>query len=129
MTAPTYSATTKTARMTATRDSVGTGGKLLIRAANNDVLVTFILGTDGGTVSGNVWTLNFSNSTVAGSAAAGAGTAATNAVLTTSGDASRITNLSVGTSGTAVILDNVSIAEGQNVTISSATITHAADPA
>jgi len=129
MTAPTYSATTKTARMTATRDSVGTGGKLNIRDASNNILVTFTLGTDGGTVSGNVWTLTFSDSTQAGLAAAGAGTNATSADITTSGDAERVTNLSVGTSGTAVILDNVSIAEGQNVTISSATITHAADPA
>ena len=129
MTAPTYSATTKTARMTATRDSVGTGGKLNIRDASNNILITFTLGTDGGTVTGNVWTLNFSNSTVAGLAAAGAGTNAASADITTSANAARVTNLSVGTTGTAVIIDNLSIAEGQNVTVSSATITHAGDPA
>ena len=97
MTAPTYSATTKTDRMIATRDSVGTGGKLNIRDASNNILVTFTLGTDGGTVSGNVWTLNFSDSTEAGLAAAGSGTNATSADITTSGDAARVTNLSVGT--------------------------------
>lgn len=128
MTAPTYDAVVKTARMNAVRNAVPSG-KLVIRDAGNNALVTFTLTADAGSVTGNVWTLAFVDSTVAGAAAAGAGTDATNAIITTSADASRITELSVGTTGTAVILDNVSIAEGQNVTISSATITHAADPA
>ena len=127
MTAPTYSTALKEDRMIATRDLVA-DGTLEIRSATDAVLVTFALTLAGGTVTGAVWTLTFDNNTVAGLAAAAAGTNATNAVIKDSLGTIQISALSVGTTATAVILDNVSIAEGQNVTISSATITHAVDP-
>ena len=127
MTAPTYDATMKTARMTATRDTVA-DGTLEIRAANSAVLLSFDLTEAGGSVSGAVWTLGFVDSTKPGLAAAGAGTNADHGVIKDTGGTIRISGLSVGTSGTAIIIDSLSVAEGQNVTVSSAKVTHAGDP-
>ena len=128
MTAPTYDNVVKAARMTATRDAVA-DGTLEIQAANDDVLAIFSLTAVGGTVSDAVWTLAFDASTVTGEAAASTGTTATKAQIKNSGGTARITGLTVGTSGSAINLDNTNIASGQNVTISSATFTHAVDPA
>lgn len=122
-----YNVAVKTSRMTATRDYFA-GGTLEIRAANNNVLAVFNLTIAGGTVSGAVWTLAFDDATTTGTAAAGGGTNATNAVIKNSGGNAHLTGLTVGTSGADIILDNVSIAENQSVTLSSATITHAPDP-
>ena len=128
MTAPVYDATTKAARMTATRDTVADGDLQILTSADA-VLVTFALSTAGGTVATDTWTIQFDagsgSSTVA---ATGTGTAA-KARLRNSGGTTRITGITVDTSGTGVIVDNTSIASGQSVTISSATIQHAADPA
>ena len=121
----TYSAAAKTARMTATRDQVA-GGTLDLLAANDTLLARFTLTGSGGTVSGAVWTLAFAASSVTGETGAGAGTAATKAVIKNSGDTAVITGLTVGTSAADVILDNTSIASGQTVTLGTATITHAA---
>jgi hypothetical protein len=128
MTAPTYDATTKAARMTATRDTVA-NGTLEILSAGSTVLAIFGLSATGGTVTGAVWNLAFDASTVAGEAGAGAGTVATQARVKDSGGTVRISGLSVGTSGSAVNLDNTNISSGQNVTLSSGTVTHAVDPA
>lgn len=116
----TYAASTKTARMTATRDEVA-NGTLEILTAANAVLATFGLDAAGGTISGSVWTLVFDASTVA---ASGSGTPA-KAQIKTSGGVVKITGLTVGTTGTDIVLDSASITSGQNVTLSSATITHA----
>jgi hypothetical protein len=116
-----YTTATKTARMTATRDHFA-NGTLEIQAANGTVLATFTLTATGGTISGAVWTLAFAASTVSG----GASGNASQAVIKTSGGVADITGLTVGTTGTDIVLDNVSISAGQNVTLSSATITHAA---
>lgn len=116
-----YDNTTKVARMTATRDQV-TSGTLVIQTAANAVLATFTLTNPGGTVAGaGVWTLAFAASTVA----AGASGTAAKAEIRNSGGTARITGLTVGTSGADIIIDNTSINSGQNVTLSSATITHA----
>jgi hypothetical protein len=128
MTAPTYDATTKTARMTATRDAVA-DGTLELQAANDAVLAIYNLTTAGGTVSGAVWTIAFDSNSATGTEAASTGTTATKARIKNSGGTVRITGLSVGTSGSAVNLDNTSIAHNQTVTLSSAQITHAVDPA
>lgn len=117
--AVTYSAAIKTDRITATMNKVA-NGTLELMAANNTVLVTFGLSAAGGSVSGSVWTLAFDASTVAASASA----TATQARIKDSGGTAQITGLTVGTSGTDIVLDNASIASGQNVTLSSATITH-----
>lgn len=118
--AVTYTTAMKTARMTATRDNLA-DGTLEILTAADAVLATFGLSATGGTVTNGVWTLVFDNSTVA---ATGSGTAA-KAQIKTSGGTANITGLTVGTSGSDINLDSTSITSGQNVTLSSATITHA----
>jgi hypothetical protein len=118
--AVTYDASVKTARITATRDAVANGTLEIGTASMASVLATFGLSATSGTVSGSVWTLAFDASTVAASAG---GTAAA-ARIKDSGGTARITGLTVGTSGSDIILDNTSINSGQNVTLSSATITH-----
>ena len=79
------------------------------------------IAASGGDISGAVWTLVFDASTVS---ASGTGTAA-KAQVKTSGGSAHLTGLTVGTSGTDIVLENTSIASGQDVTLSSATITHA----
>lgn len=119
--AVTYAAAVKTDRITATRDHFA-NGTLEILTAADAVLAVFGLNAAGGTIAGAVWTLVFDASTVA---ATGTGTAA-KAQVKTAGAAANITGLTVGTSGSDINLDSVSISSGQNVTLSSATITHAA---
>ena|SRR5579885_1383522 len=120
----TYDVAIKNARLTATRDQVA-GGTLEIMAADNTVLAIFALTSVGGSVTAGVWTFAFNASTVTGQAAAGSGTNATKAQIKDSTAAVRITGLTVGLSGTDIIFDNVNIASGQNVTLNSATVTHA----
>jgi hypothetical protein len=119
--AVTYDATMKTARITATRDTVANGTLEIGTTGMASVLATFGLSASGGSIAGSVWTLVFDAGTVAASAG---GTAAA-ARIKDSGGTARITGLTVGTSGSDINLDNTSIANGQNVTLSSATITHA----
>lgn len=118
--AVTYTTAVKTDRMTATRDYFA-DGTLVIQDAADAVLVTFALTLAGGSVTGDTWTLAFDASTVAAGAA---GTAA-KAEIRNSGGTAGLTGLTVGTSATDIILDNTSIANGQNVTLSSATVQHA----
>ena len=118
--AVTYTTAAKTARITATRDHFA-NGTLEILTSADALLVTFGLSASGGSIAGAVWTLAFDASTVAASAA---GTAA-KAQIKTAGAVANLTGLTVGTSGADINLDNTSIASGQNVTLSSATITHA----
>jgi hypothetical protein len=124
--AVTYATAVKTARITATRDHFA-NGTLEILAANDTVLAIFGLSATGGSISGAVWTLAFDASPVAGEAGAGAGTDATKAQIKTSGASANLTGLTVGLvgSGADIELDNVNIASGQNVGLSSGTITHA----
>lgn len=116
-----YDNTIKAARMTATRDQFA-DGTLELMAANDTVLAIFTFSATGGTVADDVWTMAFVASTVTGEAGAGTGTIATKAQLKTSGGNARLTGLEVGTD---ITIDNDSIAENQDVTINSATITHA----
>ena len=115
-----YSVALKTARLNATR-TYFQNGVLKIRDSSNNVLVSFVLNATAGSVDGVVWTMAFSADTVQ---ASGTGVAA-NAVVENSGGVAGITGLTVGTSGTSVIIDNVNINSGQNISITSATITHA----
>lgn len=119
--AVTYATAVKTARMTATRDHFADGTLEIGTSGMSSVLATFGLSASGGSISGAVWTLAFDNGTVAASAG---GTAAA-ARIKNSGGTANITGLTVGTSGSDINLDNTNIANGQNVTLSSATITHA----
>ena len=115
-----YATAVKTARMTATRDHFA-DGTLEILTAADALLVTFGLSAGGGSIGGAVWTLAFDASTVA---ASGTGTAA-KAQIKNSGGTANLTGLTVGPSGADIILDNVSINASQNVTLTSAAITHA----
>lgn len=117
----TYTNAVKVARMTATRDFF-VSGTLEIMTAGSLVLAVFTLTSPGGTVAGaGVWTLAFVAGTVA---AVAAGTAAI-AQLKNSGGTASLTGLTVGISGADINLNNLSITAGQNVTLTSATITHA----
>lgn len=122
----TYPAATKTARMNAVKDTVDLGaaaGKLEIGTAGMaTVLATITLDDPSGTVSGSV--LTFSGFPKV-SAATATGTAAA-ARFRDSNNNDVVTGLTVGTSGTNIILDNTSINTGQNVTVTSFTLTHAA---
>ncbi len=116
-----YDTAVKTSRITATRDYFA-NGSLEIQASDDSVLVVFSLSLTGGTVMTDTWTLAFDASTVAASVTGNA----TKAVLKNSGGDAHLTGLTVGTSGSDVNLDSTGITSGQNVTISSATVQHAA---
>ena len=128
MPAPTYIASVKEGRMTATRDAVA-GGSIDLLDDGSNVLASVDLTADAGTVDGDTWTLAF-DGTGTGTAAAGTGTEATSARINDSGGTPTITNLSVGVtdSGAAVELNNTSIAEDQTVEFTGGTIVHAPDP-
>ena len=121
-----YANDVKDDRMTAVLDQIDAGagaGKLEIGTAGMAaVLATITLNDPAGTVSAQALTLSGFPKTDPGDAA---GTAAA-ARIRDSDDNDVVTGLTVGTSGTDVILDNTNIALGQDVTINSAVITHAA---
>lgn len=117
----TYSATAKTNRMTAVRDLLN-GGKLeILHSDGSTVLATFTLSATSGTVSGSVLTLSFAASTVTASA----GGTATTARLRTSANADVVTGLTCGAGSGDINLNTTTIGSGGNVTLSSATLTHA----
>jgi hypothetical protein len=121
--AVTYDVAVKTSRMGAVRTYFD-NGTIELQTAASAVLVTFGLGSPAGSVTGAVWTLTpLDAGTVA---ATGTGTA-TKAVIKTSGGSAHITGLTVTATGGGgdVILDSTSITTAQNVTLSTATITHA----
>lgn len=116
-----YATAVKTARITATRDHFA-NGTLEIQDAANTPLVVYGLDAAGGTITDDVWDLVFDNATVA---AIATGIAA-KAVVKTAGGVADITGLTVGESGANVIIDNTDINTGQEVTMNSAAIQHAA---
>ncbi len=116
-----YNVAVKTARITATRDYFA-NGTLEIQDSGGTALATFGLTASGGTVASDTWTLTFDANTVS---AANSGIAA-KAVIKSSGGSAHITGLSVGESGADVIVDNTDINSGQDVTMNSASIQHAA---
>jgi urease accessory protein UreH len=124
----TYATAAKTARMTATRDRFQNGTLEIGTAGMGTVLATFTLSATGGTVVGDTWALTFVSGTVAASTGGPVLTAAAARIKrsASNGGAAEITGLSVGVSGADINLDNASIANGQNVTLTSASIQHAA---
>ncbi len=123
--AVTYSATTKTNRMTAVRDTIDAGsgaGVLQIGTTGmGTVLAEFTLNDPSGTVAGSVLTLSgFPKSDTSANAT---GTAAAARIRDSAGN-DVITGLTVGTSGSDINLDSTSITAGQTVSLNSATITH-----
>lgn len=122
-----YSTAVKTARMTAVRDQIDAGagpGVLQIGTAGMaTVLATITLADPSGTISGD--TLTFSGFPRSDTAADATGIAAA-ARIRDSNNTDVITGLTVGTSGSDINLDSTNITTGQQVTINSASIQHAA---
>ena len=126
--AVTYPNATKVARMNAVVTTIGSGGKIKFFTAADALLATFTLAATAGTVAGaGVLTFSDNNGGTAGilNTTASAGGTAAKATITTSADVDVVTGLTVGTSGTDFIIDNAVLANGQAITINSATITHA----
>ena len=118
----TYDNLVKTSRMAATRDEF-VNGSLEIQDADGVALAIFTLSGTAGTVSTDIWTLEFVDTTVS---AAASGTA-TQSVLKDAGGVVRLSGLVAGLEAPAdVILDNTSINAGQDVNLSVAQIQHAA---
>lgn len=119
-----YAETVKNARLAAVMAALdaGTGpGQLRIRTAANGVLVTIPLDEGVTPAAGELDLL----AAPATAEATGTGTAA-NAILTDSDGNVVASGLTVGTSGTDIIVDSTNITTGQDVTVNSAVITHAA---
>lgn len=122
-----YSATAKTNRMTAVRDTIdGGAGPGVVQIGTTGmatVLAEFTLNDPCGTVSGSVLTLSgFPKSDTSANAT---GTAAAARIRDSNGN-DVVTGLTVSTTGADINLDSVSITTGQTVTLNSFTITHAA---
>jgi hypothetical protein len=83
-------------------------------------LVTFDLAVTQPVATNGVWTLDFDADTVA---AGGTGTAAEARIRDSGTPTYEISGLTVSTSGADINFDSVSITSGQNVTLSSMTVT------
>lgn len=119
----TYSAAAKTARLQAVRDLIAAGsgpGVLQIGTTGFSTVLVSIPLTDPPVVAQPLLTLLSAPAT---EAATGSGTAAVARVRDSNGT-DIITGLTVGVSAADVILDSVSVTSGQDVTISTAVITH-----
>lgn len=124
--AVTYTTAAKNARLQAVADLIdaGTAGKLKIGTAGmGTVLATFTLADPCGTVAAGVLTFDF-DPDISDVSADNTGTAAA-AIITDSADTTVVSGLTVGTSGTDIVLNNTSIAAGQQVDLTTGTITHA----
>lgn len=124
--AVTYTTAVKTARMAAVNTAIGTAGVLEIgTSAMASILATIPLANPAGTVSNGVLTLTMPRSDAS---ADNTGVPAVARIRTASGGTDIITGLTVTLIGGGgdVQLDSLSITAGQNVTVGSATITHAA---
>lgn len=119
-----YTVAVKNARLNAVTTAIGTTGVLEIGTTGMaTVLATIPLANPAApAAAGGVLTFTMPQSDTAADAT---GTAAAARIRTSSGGTDVVTGLTVGTSGTDIVLDNLSIATGQQVTINSATITHA----
>lgn len=118
-----YTAAVKNARLDAVTTQIGIAGKLEIgTAAMAAVLVSINLNNpSAAAAAAGVMTLSGFPKTAA---AVAAGTAAA-ARIRTGASVDIVTGLTVGTSASDINLDSTNISTGQNVTINSATITHA----
>lgn len=124
--AVTYTTAVKTARMAAVNTAIGTAGVLEIgTSAMASILATIPLANPAGTVSNGVLTLTMPRSDAS---ADNTGVPAVARIRTASGGTDIITGLTVTMIGGGgdVQLDSLSITAGQNVTVDSATLTHAA---
>lgn len=113
-----YQQNARSARMTGVRDLLN-GGKLEI-LDGAAVLVTYTLNGSSGSVSNDTLTFSFASTVIA---ATGTGTA-DGARFRTSANADVVTGLTVGTAATDIIIDNTNINSGQNIELTSVTLTH-----
>ena len=119
-----YDTATKTARLEATVAQWGATAVLEIGTAGmGTVLATIPLANPAGTVTGDVLTLTQPLTDVAADAT---GTAAAARIRTATGGTNKVTGLTVGTSGSDINIASVDIVIGVSVSITLATITHAA---
>jgi hypothetical protein len=118
-----YTNAVKNARLDAVTTQIGTSGKLEIgTTAMAAILATITLNaTAAAAAAGGVLTFSGFPKTVAASATGSAAAAR----IRKADNTDIITGLTVGTSAADIILDSTSITSGQNVTINSATLTHA----
>jgi hypothetical protein len=122
--AVTYTTAVKNARLDAVVTAIGTTGVLEVGTAGmGTVLFSVTFNNPAGTTSGGV--LTFSGFPKATTAAA-AGTAAAARIRTATGGTDIVTGLTVGTTGTDVIVNTTTVALSDPVSVTSATITHAA---
>lgn len=119
------SASVRTDVLNAMRSAVA-NGTLEILSESNQVLAIFGLDATAGSVTGDTWTIGVDADTVQGETAAGDGTSAAQARFKDSGGNVDIDGLTVSlSSGSGDIkLVNVSISNGQNVTLSTKTISY-----
>jgi hypothetical protein len=121
-----YRASLKTTRMNDVKTDidvgVGAGYIEICSAAYASVLATITLADPCGSVTGDVLTLTMPKSDTSADAT---GTAAVARIKESAGTVI-VNNLTVGTSGTDIILTSLAITAGDTVTLSSATLTHAA---
>lgn len=126
--AVTYSTAVKTARMEAVVAAIGASGKLVFMTSADAVICTFTLAATAGTVTAGVLTFSDANGGTAGilNTTGSANGVVAKAKITTSANLDIITGFTVGTSSADFIIDNTNVAVGQSVTVTSASITHAA---
>lgn len=115
-----YSTDAKSARMTGLRDSLVDGRLEIGTAGFGVVLAAWMLTHSGGTVDSGVWSLGFNNNTVS---ASGLGDAAAARIIDNTG-AVQVTGLTVGTANADILVDSTRMSPGQDVTLSSATLSH-----
>lgn len=119
-----YTTAVKNSRLNAVTTAIGTTGVLEIGTTGMaTILATIPLANPAApAAAGGVLTFTMPQSDVSADAT---GTAASARIRTATGGTDVVTGLTVGTSGTDIVLDNLNIAATQQVTINSATITHA----
>src|SRR5215207_7202673 len=123
----TYSATVKTNRMTAVRDTWGAAAKLKIYHSDGTTLcATFTLSatTADSTVSGSVLTIKFTGNSASQTVVASNACTATSAKITTSADVDVVTGFTDGAGSGEVNLNSTTIGSGANVSITAAALTH-----
>ena len=121
-----YRASLKTTRMNDVKTDIdvgaGAGDIEFCSASYASVLATITLSDPCGSVTGDVLTLTMPKSDTSADAT---GTAAVARIKESAGTVI-VNNLTVGTSATDIILTSLAITAGDTVTLSSATLTHAA---
>lgn len=118
--AVTYDTTLKNTRLTSVRDAINGGSIEIGTTGMASILAVLPLSATAGTVASGVLTFNAITSDTS---ADNTGTAA-EARIKDSSAAVKVSGLTVGTSGANVNLNSTSITAGQQVSLSSGSITH-----